>query len=77
MSTPNYTIIVPHKNTFNLLIRLLKSIPETELIEVLVIDDKSDEETIINLESYCFKSNVKLLYNKKGGGAGSATNEER
>lgn len=36
------SIIIPHYNSSNLLRRLLKSIPENDAIEIIVVDDKSN-----------------------------------
>src|SRR5699024_10534236 len=71
------TIIIPHYNSPVLLERLLKTIPQTKEIQVIVIDDNSDEiykekyleikkEHNINIEYLCNYSNKK--------GAGSCRN---
>ena len=39
----NYSIIIPHKNIPELLVRCLNSIPEREDIQVIVVDDCSDD----------------------------------
>lgn len=44
----NLTIIIPHFNTFDYLKRLLDSIPDSENIQTLVVDDKST----VGLEKY-------------------------
>lgn len=36
------SIIIPHKNSPNKLVRLLDSIPDNKIIEIIVVDDKSD-----------------------------------
>jgi len=38
------SIIIPHYNIFELLRRLLDSIPKKDNIEIIVIDDKSDKK---------------------------------
>ncbi len=38
------SIIIPHYNSIQLLRKLLKSIPCSDVIEIIVIDDKSDRE---------------------------------
>ncbi|NRR75759.1 hypothetical protein HRD57_10405 [Tetragenococcus halophilus] len=43
MNTTKYSVIVPHKNNFNGLQRLVKSIPEDEKIQIVLIDDNSEE----------------------------------
>lgn len=42
----NYSIIIPHKNLPLLLNRLIKSIPERDDLEVIVVDDHSDEDKV-------------------------------
>ena len=39
----NYSIIIPHKNSPELLERCLNSIPERKDIEIIVVDDCSNE----------------------------------
>ena len=38
----NYSIIIPHKNSPELLNRCLASIPQRNDIEIIVVDDNSD-----------------------------------
>lgn len=40
----NYSIIIPHKNTPDLLRRCIDSIPEREDVEIIVVDDGSDDD---------------------------------
>lgn len=64
----NYSIIIPHYNSFDSLNLLLKTIPENNFIEIIVIDDKS----LNFMESKIMgKKNLKILKNttsKKGAG---------
>lgn len=39
----NYSFIIPHHNGLILLNRLLDSIPQRSDIEIIVVDDNSDE----------------------------------
>lgn len=72
MKVLNYTIIIPHYNSFQKLKRLLESIPNNrEDIEVIVVDDKSNydqyEKFILNNS----KENIQYFRNeldKKGAG---------
>src|SRR5699024_4759838 len=67
------TIIIPHYNSTNSLIKLLNSIPNKKNIEVIVIDDKSNKSEQIQL-CHIYRnvnSNVKIIKNntqKKGAG---------
>ena len=38
----NYSIIIPHHNTPDLLQRLLHSIPQRDDLEVIIVDDNGD-----------------------------------
>lgn len=72
------SIIIPHYNTHELLKKLLKSIPDKETIEVIVVDDNSTEknrelDNIVKVFQENFnKLNFKFLKNnskRKGAGA--------
>lgn len=71
------SIIIPHYNTPELLIRLIRSIPKRKDIQILVIDDNSTVEltpflNFMEAEPYY---NIELLHNTSGiKGAGSCRN---
>lgn len=71
----NFTVIIPHKNLPLLLERLLKSIPERDDLEIIVVDDHSDKD-VVNFD--CFpgkcRKNFLLLSNEGERGAGHARN---
>ena len=71
----NFSFIIPHKNIPVLLERLIKSIPEREDLEIIVVDDGSDPE-IFNLEYFPMRdrSNLSFIMNKECHGAGYARN---
>lgn len=69
----NYSIIIPHKNIPSLLRRCLDSIPNRSDLEVIVVDDNSNEETIKDLETI-HRENFQIIYTKEGKGAGYARN---
>ncbi|MBO4463680.1 MAG: glycosyltransferase family 2 protein [Prevotella sp.] len=71
----NYTIIIPHRNIPNLLERLLKSIPERDDLEIIIVDDCSDSN-IVNFELFPGKNrkNLKLIRNEVNHGAGYSRN---
>ena len=52
-----YSLVIPHKNTPKLLQRCLESIPQREDVEVIVVDDNSDE----HLKPYVNRHDVILL----------------
>jgi glycosyltransferase involved in cell wall biosynthesis len=70
----NISIIIPHRNSFNKLIRLLNTIPETDTIEVIVVDDQSISTIVKKLQNYRFKNNITVIYSELNGGAGKARN---
>jgi len=70
-----FSIIIPHKNTPNLLSHCLKSIPRAENIQVIIVDDNSngsivDFEWMLGLKG----ENVEVYLTKDGKGAGYARN---
>jgi glycosyltransferase involved in cell wall biosynthesis len=75
MNVINYSIIIPHYNIPDLLIRCLKSIPVREDIQVIVVDDCSPD-AIRYLKDYPELSRPYLEYYStlKGGSAGRARN---
>ena len=72
----NYTVIIPHKNCPDLLERCVDSIPIRNDIQVVVVDDNSDNvEKIKELESKYHNRNILFVYTKDGKGAGFARNQ--
>jgi glycosyltransferase involved in cell wall biosynthesis len=73
MSNPRFTIIIPHKNSQKDLERCLISIPDIEDIQVIVVDDNSD-----NLDEANFpgtkRQYTQVIFNHDGLGAGHARN---
>lgn len=75
MNDIKYSIIIPHKNTPDLLERCINSIPEADNIEIIVVDDDSDEK-IVDFNNFpCNgRKNLILIFNKDCKGAGHARN---
>ena len=69
-----YSIIIPHHNSFNLLKRCLDSIPKDETIQIIVVDDNSDDKNQLErvIDAYPYIHFVSLTEN---GGGGKARNE--
>ena len=66
-----YTIIIPHHNIPHLLKRCLSSIPQREDVQVIVVDDKSDNQylpALQNLEAEFAWSTFIYLPESKGAG---------
>lgn len=71
----NYTIIIPHRNTPDLLKKCIDSIPDRDDIQVIVIDDNSNPD-IVDFNNFPIRNrdNVEIIFNKIGKGAGYARN---
>ena len=69
------SIIIPHKNTPELLKRCLNSIPVLRNVEIIVIDDNSNRN-IVDFNNYpgSERLDIKIIYTSKGNGAGYARN---
>lgn len=68
-----YSIIIPHYNSSKLLERMLKSIPERDDIQVIVVDDCSKEEEVCALKELKHK-NLELYLQNQNHGAGYVRN---
>lgn len=68
----NYSFIIPHHNTPELLERCINTIPLRKDIEIIVVDDNSD----IDKKPFCIRENLKVIYVSKEEtkGAGHARN---
>lgn len=70
-----FTIIIPHYNIPDLLMRCLKSIPVSEDIQVIVVDDNSpDSNTYLERFPELSRPYLEFIRTTKGGGAGYARN---
>ena len=72
---PLFSIIIPHYNIPDLLMRCLKSIPVSEEIQVIVVDDNSpDADMYMERYSELSRPYLDLICAPKNGGAGYARN---
>lgn len=70
-----FSIIIPHYDIPDLLMRCLKSIPVTEDIQVIVVDDNSpDADTYIDKYPELSRPYLEFIRAPKNGGAGYARN---
>jgi glycosyltransferase involved in cell wall biosynthesis len=70
-----FSIIIPHKNSPDLLQRCLNSIPRREDIQIIIVDDNSDESKIDFSKFPGLKDKyVEVYLTKAGKGAGYARN---
>lgn len=75
MSNIKYSIIIPHYNIPDLLLRCLESIPENDCIQVIVVDDNSPSaDEYKQLYPKLYRKNVEIYLTKEGRGAGYARN---
>jgi len=72
-----FSIIIPHYNIPDLLERCLKSIPQRDDIQVIVVDDYSDEASVSILKNKLEKeyASVQFIYQNVNGGGGRCRNE--
>lgn len=71
----NYSIIIPHYNTPNLLIRCLSTIPIRKDIQVIVVDDQSEgSDNYKALYPELSRPYLEFYSTPKGGSAGRARN---
>lgn len=73
----NYSIIIPHYNSVEMLRKCLASIPERKDIQIIVVDDNSDSREVdFNHFPGLERNNVEVVFSKKrDGGAGYARNQ--
>lgn len=72
---PLFSIIIPHYNIPDLLIRCLRSIPVSEEIQVIVVDDNSpDADTYLDRYPELSRPYLEFIRTPKNGGAGYARN---
>lgn len=73
----NYSIIIPHKNTSYLLEKCIKSIPQREDVQIIVVDDNSNEDNVEKLHfiEQCYQHlSIYYLDKADANGAGHARN---
>ncbi len=71
----HYTIIIPHYNNPRLLKRCLMSIPIRKDTQVIVVDDRSNEDSLKCLKKMeFFFPHVSFIYSQVNGGGGKARN---
>jgi len=75
MDKPLFSIIIPHFDIPDLLMRCLKSIPVSKEIQVIVVDDNSPEaDTYLEKYPELSRPYLEFIRTTKGGGAGYARN---
>jgi glycosyltransferase involved in cell wall biosynthesis len=70
-----FSVIIPHKNTPDLLQRCLDSIPRRKDVQIIIVDDNSDEDKVDFAHFPCMEDEyVEIYLTKEGKGAGYARN---
>lgn len=71
----NFSLIIPHKDSPELLQRCLDSVPVREDLQVIIVDDNSDDR-IVDFEHFPGRSRLNsiCIFDKSGKGAGHARN---
>lgn len=67
----DFSVIIPHRNSVSLLPKLLNSIPVSDRIEVILVDNSPNP---INKEQICIDRKYSLLFSAPDRGAGGARN---
>ena len=70
----NYSIIIAHKNSIKSLLRLCDSIPYSDSIQVIIIDDNSDIEVVKQIQDVKLNNNIEIVFCEISNGAGAARN---
>ena len=75
MNKCTFSIIIPHKNSPKLLERCLNSIPVRDDLQIIIVDDNSDE-SIVDYTRFpgIGRENLEIIFNKIPLGAGHARN---
>ncbi|MFC4892086.1 glycosyltransferase family 2 protein [Pseudofrancisella aestuarii] len=68
------SIIIPHYKTYELLIKLLKTIPDKPSIEVIIVDDLSNDSRLKSLEGFFENVKFNLILNDYHSNAGHCRN---
>lgn len=69
----NITVIIPHKDIPNILLKCIDSIPFRTDVEIIVIDDNSNDKNKVILKALN-RTNLKVIYTTESKGAGYARN---
>ena len=70
----SFSFIIPHRNSPELLVRCVESIPDRDDIEIIVVDDCSNNEFGHEITRQLEKRDVRVFYNAQCMGAGACRN---
>lgn len=74
MNAIDFTVIIPHRNSIHLLPRLFSSIPDSDKIEVILVDNSPMPITPQQIRNTGVKRDFVLLFSSPERGAGGARN---
>lgn len=74
MNNIDFTVIIPHRDSVYLLPRLFSSIPDSDKIEVILVDNSPIPITLQQIRNTGVKRNFILLFSSPERGAGGARN---
>lgn len=69
-----FSIIIPHKNIYELLVRSINSIPASLDCEIIIVDDNSEKRVKKKIKDLCSINERIYYYETEGRGAGEARN---
>lgn len=74
-ANPLFSVIIPHKNRQEMLVRCLDSIPRRDDVQIIVVDDNSDPK-LVDFENFpgLNDEHIEIYFTKEGKGAGYARN---
>ncbi|MBQ4478000.1 MAG: glycosyltransferase family 2 protein [Bacteroidales bacterium] len=74
-ANPLFSVIIPHKNRQEMLVRCLESIPRRDDVQIIVVDDNSDPN-LVDFENFpgLNDNHIEVYFTKEGKGAGYARN---
>ncbi|MCQ2326418.1 MAG: glycosyltransferase family 2 protein [Bacteroidales bacterium] len=71
----DFSIIIPHRNSVHFLPKLFSSIPESDKIEVILVDNSPEPITMEQVREVGVTRDFTLLFSAPSRGAGGARNE--
>jgi len=74
MSKIDYSIIIPHRDSPDLLIRLLDTISKSANFQIIIVDDNSGIQVRKKLQDLKLNNNIEIIFSNTSSGAGSARN---
>lgn len=74
MTNVDFSVIIPHRDSLHLLPKLFSSIPDSDKIEVILVDNSPIPITLQQIRNIGGERNISLLFSSPERGAGGARN---